>query len=123
MTLVNDLTKARTLIAECGLTKGAFNLYADGSLCTIGAVVKAAGHHFENEYAPWEAPAVVPSLEALFDTLQEMQPLEEYAVDSLPIRRQRIYLFNDADETTQADVLGLFDTTIARVALKAKVSK
>lgn len=121
MTVLNDLTAARTIIAERGLAKGAFNRHADGSVCTIGAVVAAIGRDYsyvENTTDPWEDPRAIPVLDELYFTLLAVEPLAPEFGESPASRRQRIYRFNDTDETTQADVLGLFDTTIARIAPK-----
>lgn len=121
MTLVNELLAARTLIAERGLAKNTFNRLADGSMCTVGAVARAVGHSFETEPFPWLSDDMKPAIRALSDTLREASPLP-LALDDDSSRRQAIYVFNDAEETTQDDVLGLFDTTIARVSAEELVS-
>ena len=97
--VIDVLTKARELIAQ-GWCKGASQ---DGTdYCMVGAVYKA-----ETGYC-WLTKPGGPSSEALFALMLHLpwQPNGKNAQKVIP-------KFNDHNTTTHADVLDVFDKTLA----------
>lgn len=100
---IDYLTTARDRIEARGLVKGRFS--DSGGDCGAGAVAYAVtGSSFGFLH-----PEVSPVLRALADTLGYGDHLSAEAL------RDVMYQFNDSPLTSKSDMLGLFDTTIARL--------
>ncbi|OMC55437.1 hypothetical protein A5747_13695 [Mycobacterium sp. IS-836] len=107
---IEDLTAARDLIARHGLAKKTFRSYINAR-CSGGAIGDAIGG---GPYAFIHTNRGERAAIALATTLGWTRVTEDRDVEA-SAARGLIYDYNDADVTTQADVLGLFDTTIARL--------
>lgn len=105
--LVADLQTARDYIATHGLTKNMFGCFGRGA-CTVGALLWAIG------LREWQLESPNPRLRsavyALAVTLGQPASVSSWAA------RVALYEFNDHPESEQADIIGLFDTTIQRLA-------
>lgn len=96
MTLHDDLVAAKALIdAPEKWGQGEYET-SPGCYCALGAVAKATGV----DPAPWNVEVGV-----LYDALKA----------ALPPKAARLSVvdFNDAPETTHADIMALFDRAIA----------
>jgi hypothetical protein len=102
--LVDDLTAARHIMADCGHVKKKFGLKDNQPVCVVGAVLRAVGIRTTG-FEQYTTPRVDRAIFALATTLGKPEG------DSFD-RRGHLYSFNDSELTTPADALGLFDTTI-----------
>lgn len=100
---IDHLATARERIAKRGLAKLSFS-NEDGD-CGAGAVAYAVAGYSQ----AFLHPGVPPVLRALADTLGYGDHLSAEAL------RDVMYQFNDSPLTSKSDMLGLFDTTIARL--------
>lgn len=99
--LIDDLGRARDMIATRGLDKGAFCGW-DGSLCTVGALRQVVG------YSSTALSRVQRAVLALSSTLGSGgQTHTSRCID--------VFRFNDNPLTTKDDVIGLFNTAISRL--------
>lgn len=109
--LIADLRGARDIIAENGLAKEKFfDVFQNNSpTCAVGAVLRQTGHDTDHK----DAPRVMRAVYALAVTLGKTEPDID---DPGLYYRSELYDFNDHADTTQDDILGLFDTAIARLS-------
>lgn len=105
--VVVDLTAARDIIDRDGWIQGAYGYRPETPACAVGAVFRAVSGcgNIDSLANPRTQRAVF----ALSTTLGSN-------AGTHPARANRIIAFNDADETTKDDVLGLFDTTISNLS-------
>lgn len=101
--LIADLQTARDLIAVHGLAKEEFLAFG-GGYCTVGAVQKVAAGGATMEFTPRSHRAI----HALADTLGYEGRPEQL--------RGALYDYNDSQFSEKADILSLFDVTIARLS-------
>jgi len=110
MSIVEDLKAAREIILERGWTKGTFVDHVTGGCCALGAVALAI-HREANSYAAIEAdPRTMSAIGALVDNLPESELWEDGPLT------ERLYLFNDARDSSEVRVVALFDTTIRKLS-------
>lgn len=103
--MIETLTKARDLIADRGLSKHVFK-DNDGCLCTIGAVIEAAGH--DASLGGYDDPLVKSVAKALVNTLFTYGCLTSFELESTSV----VYDWNDRNATTQDMAVRLFNDTI-----------
>lgn len=102
--LVADLQTARDLIAVHGLAKEVFVAFG-GGYCTVGAIKKVT----VGGATMLDTGRSDLACRALADTLG-------YVGAGGLLLRGSLYDYNDSPFSEQADVLALFDTTIARLS-------
>jgi hypothetical protein len=101
MSVVEDLKAARQHV-ELGWTQGKLHRVETNSVCAMGAVSLAAGMRFGSpcsQIVEWDRH------QAMYDELMKHIPSEFFDVAA----------FNDAETTTQRDVLDLFDKALAEL--------
>lgn len=103
MTTVDDLQRARHLIATHGLAKATFQNYEVDEFCTVGALMETIAGSVSNV-------RVNVCVEALNETLgfEHLDPNEG--------GRTQLYDWNDDPKTSKEDVLKLYNDTIARLS-------
>lgn len=106
--LVADLRGARDIIAEFGFVQHTYGLHDYEPACIVGAVLRATGSN--TTYSSMSAPRIERAVYALASTLG-LDERNRRSTSGLS-RRFMLYRFNDDDVTTEADVMGLFNTTI-----------
>lgn len=99
--LVADLEGARDYIDKHGLAKNQYISYVTNAGCAEGALMRVIG------FGAVHDPRLRRAVHALATTLGA--DLSEISA-SVAVHR-----FNDAAETEKADVIGLFNTAIARL--------
>ena len=102
--LIGDLQKARDIIARGGFIKGGFS--DPKGHCTVGALMEVIRPGWASLGMILESEQMTRAVEALASRLP--------APSTHPLREQ-LYDFNDAEETTQDEVVALFDAAIAHV--------
>lgn len=101
--LVADLRFARDLIAVHGLVKEVF-VSINGGYCTVGAVNAATAGGATIRSCP-RADRAVHELASTLGYIGDVEQL-----------RAALYEYNDSQFSEKADILSLFDTTIARLS-------
>lgn len=111
MSVIEDLTDARNLIAELPrLGKGEY-VDGDGCFCALGAILEATGN------SAYSGMADAVRDERLSDAIAALaHAIDPDAPDHGWDNQVVIIQFNDANGTKKADVLDAFDRAIIGVA-------
>ncbi|QGH79714.1 hypothetical protein SEA_ANON_43 [Gordonia phage Anon] len=114
MTVKETLTAAKQLLKTEGWSKGDL-IKGDGCLCALGAVGLATGHEAAmrgEDYDVFdEDPKASAAVTALVDQIP-VETLKRLYLDASNPDYSFIHEFNDWRETSEEDVLALFDKAI-----------